>query len=540
MKLTRRDLLEILLSAPLAWSCYGCAPPYPKPQIGSLAPLDPALRGILAPAATTRRRSGVPIVDVHAHFFNASDVPVRGFLQDCLGHRQSLVVRQLIKALAKLAERLAANAPTAADELASLRSFMPEVRGAASPVRAVQARAAIERQEAARRVRDVIRGSEFERLYRTLHNASPDRRGPVRTGPLSPDEILGVLNDSEEPSAPGAGRRALAPVSSQSNADAADGLLGFLNYMLSARWMNIQTYMKAFTTGTNAFGVDAVLGSLVDFDHWLAAAPRSAQEDQITLHGRLRELHGGYFRPVVAYNPWTDIVQQGAALARVLTACAQGFVAVKIYPPIGFRPSGNSTIAANTRKPRPNLQQLDRVLETFFDSCAERGLPVIAHTAHSNGRDDAHDDFGGPEGWEALLRRYATAAKSPIVDLGHFGGANETSWTADFADLMRRQPQIQMYGDLGFWDALACGAGSTTECSAARDRLKRVLAVGVGTQTVADRTMFGTDWLMLAQVKRWPDYPANLRAALGMLVDDTTVEKIFGGNAVRCFQGVSS
>ena len=40
-----------------------------------------------------------------------------------------------------------------------------------------------------------------------------------------------------------------------------------------------------------------------------------------------------YFYPVVAYNPWTDINQGGAALTRVVDACSKGnFVAVKDLP----------------------------------------------------------------------------------------------------------------------------------------------------------------------------------------------------------------
>ena len=537
--LTRRHLLEMLLGTPVAWTLSGCAPRSGRPHVDALAPLDPALAGLFAPPPSAPARRAVPVIDVHAHFFNAADVPVRGFIEDCLGHGQSLVVRQLIKALARLAARLAANAPTASEELRALQSIATEARAASRPADSIQSRAAGERAETARRVRDVIRGSEFERLYRALQNSSPERRGQIRTGALSPDEILSVLAESETPAAPDTRRLQPAAGSPQSDADAADGLLAFVNYMVSARWMNIQTYMKAFTTGAHAFGVDTVLGALVDFEHWLTPGARSPQEDQLALHGRLAELHGAYFRPLAAYNPWADIRQDGAALVRVLNAFERGFAGVKIYPPIGFRPAGNATIPASTSKPRPNLAQLDRVLERFFDACADRGIPVVAHTAHSNGRDNAHDDFGGPQGWDALLHRYASRARSPIVSFGHLGGAGGTTWTQDFADLMHRRPDASVYGDLGYWDALACPPTAVAQCSAARDRLGRALAITVGNGSAADRVMFGSDWLMLSQVKRWADYPANLHHAVASLVDARTVDKIFGGIARMCFQRVT-
>ena len=64
------------------------------------------------------------MIDVHAHFFNASDVPVRGFLEDCLGHRAPPSVQLLLKALARIADRLADRAPTAAEELAELSALV--------------------------------------------------------------------------------------------------------------------------------------------------------------------------------------------------------------------------------------------------------------------------------------------------------------------------------------------------------------------------------------------------------------------------------
>ena len=106
-----------------------------------------------------------------------------------------------------------------------------------------------------------------------------------------------------------------------------------------------------------------VLGSLVDFDRWLERRPRSAHDDQIELHDLLARLHGGAFlRPIAAYNPWTDIVENGAGLERVVRAVRdRGFVGVKIYPPTGFMPAANATTPVQTKKRRPDLTRLDAV-----------------------------------------------------------------------------------------------------------------------------------------------------------------------------------
>jgi predicted TIM-barrel fold metal-dependent hydrolase len=491
--------------------------------------------GLLRPHPSTGMRAlrATPVVDVHAHFFNAADVPVRGFVEECLGHKAPPLIQVFLKAIGAIADRLADRAPTAADELKSLAVLVDGARLAPAGAEGlVQKTLENERQATTRRVVEAIRGSDFEQLYREAKARQPGGAA-FRSGGVSPSQVRAVVDAAEAPLPPGQ-RDGAIRTSSQDEADVADGMLGFLYYMLSWRWANVHAYMTAYTTHPNAFGIDAVLGALVDFDYWLQCPPRSAQDDQVLVHGLLRDLYGSYFKPVVAYNPWSDINQGGAALARVIEACTKhGFVAVKIYPPMGFRPAGNSINPPPTPKARPDLKQLDATLARFFDECANRRIPVIAHTARSNGRDHVHDDFGGPDGWETLLARHAGAASTPIIDFGHFGGA---TWTQDFADLMGRRRDVALFGDLGYWDDLVCPQTPDPPCNTARTRLQHAMRVEVGQgTTVADRTMFATDWLMLSQMKRWSDYPARLHHSIRTIASESQVQDIFGGNATRCF-----
>ena len=75
------------------------------------------------------RSAATAVIDVHAHFFNASDVPVRGFISDCLGHNAPLIVRPLITEMAALAEKLSTRAPTAFEELQQLKGLVHDNRG---------------------------------------------------------------------------------------------------------------------------------------------------------------------------------------------------------------------------------------------------------------------------------------------------------------------------------------------------------------------------------------------------------------------------
>ncbi|MEJ1938987.1 hypothetical protein WDZ92_52985, partial [Nostoc sp. NIES-2111] len=190
----------------------------------------------------------------------------------------------------------------------------------------------------------VVQGSEFERAYNAIKR---NQRAKARSlMAASETRLLGPTSLAEAASAQDPGRRekSFKSLSLQQKriVDAepyADGLLAFVDHMLSPRWQNLRDYAAAYSSADDAFGIDVALGALVDFDGWLDCPPRSAHDDQVKLHQLISRLSGGYLRPLVAYNPWTDVKTGGAALARVRDAVTRrGFVGVKIYPPNGFYP----------------------------------------------------------------------------------------------------------------------------------------------------------------------------------------------------------
>ena len=529
---TRRDILRALAAAPLsALSACACRRDYPRGEIAdSVTRRLPA--DVLSPPRLNRRASAA-VIDAHAHFVNASDVPVRGFIAESMGHNADSRLRPLIKEAALLAEKFAERAPTAAEELTELEDLARRLSNRTGDWEMQRdAWFRDKRERSAEDVAQIVSGTGFERRYREL--VPPQVRRSGRTG-ITADEV----KDAEDQSSGAIDLRARAGVADIVRT--AQAFLQFLRLMVTYRAANIRTYVDAFSP-TDGAGVDMVLDVLVDFDYWLDCPPRSAHQDQVKLHQYLAAMHGSYVRPVVAYNPWTDIEQDGAARDRVIAAWDTGvFVAAKVYPPMGFMPAGNANSAAATSKPRPDLKRLDEVLAAFFTACAEKGIPVIAHAARSNGRDAAHDDFSSPRAWDALLGRVATQQRRPVISLGHFGGDNpETNWTADFAHLMNVYPTVQLFGDLGYWDRLICDDPSA--CAAARNRLKDVLKIRVGqSDTVVDRLMFATDWLMLSQVPGWKSYVQRVREGLASIAGDPAdVDKILGANARRCFTRLSS
>lgn len=90
---------------------------------------------------------------------------------------------------------------------------------------------------------------------------------------------------------------------------------------------------------------------------------------------------------------------------------------------------------------------------------------------------------------------------------------------------------MRVYGDLGYWDELAEGRQDI------KDKIARVLATDrPNGGTVADRVMYGSDWLMLSQESGWQSYGEGIAAVIrGLDGTGALATKVLGGNVLRCY-----
>lgn len=527
--LSRRAALS-LLGAASASAVAGCCSlrGFPSDTISG----DPALNLGTPLRPSKAAPNGVyRHIDVHAHFFNASDVTVKGYLEGPVAHDMSEPLAELVRLLAPFADDLASIAQTAGDEFAELtkRYSRQGVTAFTTMDAELVDSAKTRRNDASTKFFDLVRSSPFEAKFNALASRQPLQITAVGpdpgTKPLDADSLWQATELGDHPDF----SMLLVPQSVKSTEPYPGGILAFVGYMLSPRWANLSTYSKAFTDSNGAFGIDMTLGALVDFDRWLDCPPRSSHGDQIKLHQLLSKLSGGYMRPLVAYNPWSDIKEEGQALARVVDAVKnRGFVGVKLYPPNGFRPYGN-TDSPTPPSPGPSPADLDRVLAKFWDACVSLGVPVMAHTGATMGRDVTHDQLGGPQGWQALMNRYA-GRTAPKVNLGHFGGDCDINpWTDKMADLMASRDGATVYGDLAYWSGLGLNNSEAATCGDARTRLASAIQAHPGAEK---HVMYGSDWLMLSRERNWWLYPFDVADATHDIVDPAA---LFAGNAQRCF-----
>lgn len=505
------------------------------------------IRPLLRPSRIGNVSKPVPYcIDVHAHLFNASDIDVVGFMKKDVGHAyQNPFVRRLIEGLADVAGILRDDfAVTAAREHQLLVEWLEKLQGVSDEnVRKfLDDMANGHRRNIASAIARQMKSRDLDKLYLMLQGIFIEQMRTTykeEAAPLNPPTVFDektVLNAIDPERRINEYERQFHGLPGVVNAFNPAGMLEFTGHMLSYRWMNLRDYTRAYTENAAAFGIDAMFASFVNFDYWLAPATKSPQAEQMKLHAFLSKLSGGYMLPIVAYNPWTDINDRDASFELVKDAVMNfGFVGVKIYPPTGFYPYGNSSLPYASSEPHPDLVELDAKMFRLASWCASNNVPLMAHSAESNGRDNASDVFGGPVGWNALLKKMG--AKTPVIaTLAHFGGGESdatdpsNNWPRDFAQMMATPQGRRLYGDLAYWDQIMNCQNSNESCTVAKQRIKAAFSKN---PDVAKRLMFGTDWDMLSRESRWETYPVDVLKNLGSFFP--SINDLLYTNALSCF-----
>jgi predicted TIM-barrel fold metal-dependent hydrolase len=290
----------------------------------------------------------------------------------------------------------------------------------------------------------------------------------------------------------------------------------------------------------------------LDLGHWLPSARGDAATTTLAEQSELMRLIA--LRPgpalmhgFIAFDPYryVDDVARGThpnALEVVETALTRdGFIGVKLYPPMGFRATDNASLADGDFPPAltrayPHLgRRLDDALAALYACCIDHDAPIMAHGAPSQGTNPVYALRADPIYWRAVLRTPKFSALR--LNLGHFGGlwafdqepaakrrakGVDVAWTAFIGEMIDTERFPNVYVDVGDFAPIL---RRTPEEAAVLERILGNLgALAARRPKLRSRIMFGTDWLMLGIEPQFMSYAANMRArlplALGITADD--------------------
>jgi predicted TIM-barrel fold metal-dependent hydrolase len=432
----------------------------------------------------SRAASAAPlVVDIHAHNFNSSDLPVRGFTAHFIpfltdvSHEVTPGPERLFRLIAgKVQDALNLVAPSAQQELAVLSG------AGALPWPAPVAESGTREADTANRIADELAATTAW--------------------------VVGSLGKKIDVKA--VVRRA-------------------------AQIVNLIARSRAAITATLADtypGVGLFVPMLVDFDNWAQDKAPSLLADQIKAHGAVARksiaapLGPGRARvhPFVAFDP-----KRSDALDLVKTAVEQeGFIGVKVYPPVGFAPAENKCLLAGNAQ----ATAIDAALNALYEYCTTNDVPITTHCSAGNEFGLGFRDLVAPFRWEPVLKKF----KKVRLNLGHFGHTEGVdtkrgfrsceAWIRQAAYLMDQYENV--YADLS--------GSSFNDTDAGAAAYAKLIEQAFGRYTsVPKRLMYGSDWWLNRLSDGAPGYLDQFRTNFARLFpgNDGLQADVLGRNALR-------
>jgi predicted TIM-barrel fold metal-dependent hydrolase len=474
------------------------------------------------------RPDGQVVIDAHCHIFNGSDLQIAGFVNQ-VGLRQPdlsplNLIGDIIQALAwELA-------PTADEELRWLRSRdQGDGLGTGSGEGSLVAPHPLSATLRSVRKDSDMRFVEFWQRLDAFDAGAATRKGLLRANDAEArvDEFFrrleqGTPRTSADKSARSLRQQLQSPdgvIAALRAEEAGDGrvsaIISFLKTFFRFRIENAWTMLQAYGCDSKT-SVDLLCPAMVDFDLWIGDAnsnrgrTRSPIDRQMAVMREIALATQGRVHAMAPFNPLRAACDPDTGYIRRAVE-EYGCIAFKVYPPMGFRATGNAQITQPALKQCPGSRpvatrpQLDAILHDFYSRCAEIGVPVMAHTSDSNEAYSGSGKLAGPRFWEDVLGSYgremAAGRSSLRINLGHMGGDHKADepndWREQVATAMERFPG-QVYTDLSYYEHMMGSADVRRRLAEQMQMVKR--------EFVWPHVMYGSDWSMLAAQPRWRHY----------------------------------
>lgn len=436
------------------------------------------------------------IVDIHCHTFNADDLPVRGFVQKVAFH-DIRVVGELSRLVDMVIQGAAIGFEAENHKLDTLltRALTPTIE--AEAVSSAPLAPDLDQEVDALMAELDARDPALVRRVGTLMEG-----GDVVPGAAQPEGLGDWVSGA---------RRAV-------------------------RWAAIFAKDRLAVTqalvDNFAGDVDLFTPLLVDLEPGLGDVAPTTMHQQIVLQEKVSRLsmlgalpgtHQSHVHPFVGFDPRREVSARRAGqietpLDAVRDAVERyGFVGVKMYPPMGFKPLGNTD------------GSVDEALRDLYRWCQAEDVPITVHCNPSNYAAEAFKQFSSPDLWRRVLTEFPELR----LNLGHFGGASDkptpkSGWPRKVAALMGRFPNL--YADVG--------NHSIHDDEVRNTYLALLDELMAAHPVLAERVMFGSDWYMLAIQPDHDRFLSTYRTAYRQRFGTSRTNAFLGRNALR-FLGFS-
>jgi predicted TIM-barrel fold metal-dependent hydrolase len=252
----------------------------------------------------------------------------------------------------------------------------------------------------------------------------------------------------------------------------------------------------------------------------------------------------------------------------------KGFIGVKVYNTLGYRPLGNAVVDIQRRSIfyRNGMRryaaftgaEFDEVLSDLYRYCEREEVPITGHCTHDGieAYPQASFDFGSPRYWSAVLERYPrlhvnlahfgwsrpeeyiTAPRRYFYDrpwqafrrrvAGYPGRASDSStggepsvhWVREIAEMLTRYPNL--YVDVAHH-------GVTDDANIPKFQKAYAAMCRDYPGAIQKKLLFGIDWHVIARVDDYTAFKERYQRVLeeGGIFNKKEMQDFLGGNALH-------
>jgi predicted TIM-barrel fold metal-dependent hydrolase len=466
--------------------------------------------------------SGPLTIDVHTHLFNGSDLPVKNFLSKVIVKEDS-PVGAAAEILGDLLQRLAWTfAPDRQRELKMLHGLDGTLQACATKDRTDGVER--QRQEAYQLARtQLINALEQSPQFAAELKLTREKKVPLvlTEAQMERLDVVGIIEALPVSVTEYRDRNQIELYQTKSRSGKSlRGMIRFLIQNFQYRYVTVHDYLHTFNE-KNVRTVDLALAHMVDYDWWISGGEPTHTKlpEQVEVMEAISVSTGGRVHAFVPFDPLRKVaVDLGKdkgfdPLALVMDAIEnRGCIGVKLYPPMGFAPYGNTAVQAEfgphfwARDWLPSWMDradmgllLDGAMRGLLSWCEKEGVPVMAHTAESNGPAADFRKLALAKYWSIALKAFPALR----VNFGHFGDTGPVEH-----GLGEARNFMRLMGESGDGKNAFADSAYFSEVLNEEPKMRAIVrklyseSGQAGTSHLGNRFMYGTDWEMV--LMHWP------------------------------------
>jgi len=299
-------------------------------------------------------------------------------------------------------------------------------------------------------------------------------------------------------------------------------------------------------------GIDLYVPLMIDYEYWFKNTSDNPIHDQIDLlYKNIIVPYKGKIHPFVAFDPARELAfrkgmdnpdgepETHGSMSLVKDAIEnKGFIGVKLYNAMGYRPFNNNIvdekrrqIALHKKKYIFRGEEYDKVLSELYDYCVENGVPITTHCRMDGSESyrDASFDFGHAILWRQVLDqdRY----KNLHLNLAHFGWNKKQmhkgnrSWVKEICEMLTQYDNL--YTDVAQHEVVI-----DKNMPKFKTAYKELIAEF---DVLKERLLFGIDWHVIKRVKNFENFKSCYIEVLksNNLFSDREIDDFLGSNALK-------